>query len=1184
MNFKIDLVEDDSHMCIKCRVTIVGLNNYIEHRKTNCVAPCPEEILPSTSTTTVNDIVLPIINKPIPTTAVNTFRHDYDSFPSYRSTDNDDKTGKGIFDSYMHTYEMEADEFFSSLRLKSVQSSNLIRGDSTLNTSAKTRLQSPIMHQISTGSAICNWIHAEHNSQRSTDNNEPIYEPMSFVSSLSVIGGDEAVIAMHENDDSVEFGMEKEQEDDEEEEYICNESEEEDEDDEDFIPDSSIHNKHKPLRAFRSPPAVPPTHTGGKWRPGQRPALAELTRINSPSWDESNFDFECSENKTAITVDAEKWTNSITKLANDKLKAAPVVPKQYWCNPCCKKLKTSATYNNHLRTQFHIKRADADKPLEKAEIDCLSPQVLSDIFSTISVNEENLQTEQEKKKIKQIKKGKKLNRGKMFEKCICCKRFVPRKHIGQHFVSHYHYKHMIRDPAKSIPQLFQKMHAIVHNSPFQCRPCRFYVNTEEQFMRHWNSAAHLDATEGPGKFLCSHCQFECEDNNQMRRHLVSLEHKELVKSVARSMPICISKKIDIKCNKCHSSFRYNAELRAHIQVCHPFTELSGTASDAYQSRFKCAHCDEWLRSKIALQRHTKSRHSIRKYYCYRCNLCFQTSQEAIRHRKKLTHRLKAKNLVGTMKRNRVAMNNSKECRECDHVAATEAEALLHVLAHKNNYVKNSSKTIRQKKKANIKLDVTSKNLNTCKDCKKIFENRYALKIHRDNEHPLLKHLCGSCGKSFALPQALGRHIRKCKPICIPSEFSTTITVSCIDVVPTLSDTVKTANLLLVQNNSTHTNDLTETIIMQKSLLPTETSRIVVYEQKIDSTPNTHTDFNETAVVPILNNYINPIPLNEGAKHFCHICGLGLPYKAELLFHLVHHKYGQIKRNDLIPCEMCSKKFRKDSLRCHLRQHTNEKIFKCQMCNVRFSRRHNLKTHLMTVHKLSKDDSAKISVNVLTVEEVDMCNNAIEMVNNTNSNFLNTIHEETIIDAHSNNQNVNKICDDLKCNFQSCTYEAPDQQLLTAHCKRHTDGSFICHFQDCKYSSQIYQHFQRHSKTHKEVKKQFACKKCAFKGQSKALLKRHELTHSSKKFYKCPHCSYHCTTLDYLRNHVLKTKAHPGLCLYICKSCESSKQNGSADEIFKTNSFTEYQTHCKRVHDLSIKNYKVFLKTRAKKVK
>lgn len=71
-------------------------------------------------------------------------------------------------------------------------------------------------------------------------------------------------------------------------------------------------------------------------------------------------------------------------------------------------------------------------------------------------------------------------------------------------------------------------------------------------------------------------------------------------------------------------------------------------------------------------------------------------------------------------------------------------------------------------------------------------------------------------------------------------------------------------------------------------------------------------------------------------------------QAEYLFHEILHKYDPSKTTKL-PCSICGKIFRKPSLRCHLRQHTNERNFKCDICAATFARRSNLNYHVSKVH-------------------------------------------------------------------------------------------------------------------------------------------------------------------------------------------------------------------------------------------
>lgn len=87
-------------------------------------------------------------------------------------------------------------------------------------------------------------------------------------------------------------------------------------------------------------------------------------------------------------------------------------------------------------------------------------------------------------------------------------------------------------------------------------------------------------------------------------------------------------------------------------------------------------------------------------------------------------------------------------------------------------------------------------------------------------------------------------------------------------------------------------------------------------------------------------------------------------QAEFLYHEILHS-SKMDSTALeaakITCPLCKKQFSKASLRCHLRQHTDERIFPCELCPMSFTRKANLKNHVANVHtrkqQVNDDDSA-----------------------------------------------------------------------------------------------------------------------------------------------------------------------------------------------------------------------------------
>ncbi|XP_036321513.1 zinc finger protein 546 [Rhagoletis pomonella] len=1080
----IDPDLDDTHLCIKCSTTIVGLEAYIEHRKTRCT-----KLSSAAVRTNKRGHVSP---HAVPTEIISTPRahldHTYDAFAfteppeSYaKEATHGGKTSKSLADAYELPYELGADVFFSSLQLQSVQAA----GPST---SGKQGMGAA--HSQPSTSLQQRHDKTEHADPIGPQPDEP------WMSEAHASGSNAQQQKSYDDFKPMAFEQESPEASEEEEEDVDAEMEE---DEEDYDPIAAAHatgGKWKPPAMPHSPPVVPETHTGGKWRPENRPTLhvahTQLARI-SPNWDEHAYELENAEAHEGQHPPAEhtkgKWIPG-TKMQRleykeEVVELAKSANQEYWCNICCRRLKSKTNYENHLKTGYHKKRAEPERQLEKATLDDIQRGDLSKSF-TLALEEPQPSTSGGV--------NKKRKRRANLIRCQLCKHSMLRHLVGKHLISHFHYRRMQMNPAKSLPMILQNIHSVVLQSPFQCRPCRFYTNTEEMFLQHWSSPEHLDASEGLGKFWCSYCHFECEDNNQMRRHLLSAEHKEVILAINRSVPICISKKLSIDCTRCRQSFRYNVELRRHMLLCHPDKQLCGTASDTYQSRYKCGLCAEYLHSKVALQRHEKNRHSISKYFCSICKLEFNTPCKARRHRKTAEHRASAAaaETSADKRRKRETTKCVKSCDKCNFVASSVVEAMLHELSHpkaeptrstviikatsSNDRASASTDTSKPTERVQKSLANEKQVPVKCKDCDELCASKEALKTHRDTSHPLLCHICLSCGESFALAQALGRHTRHCQPKASTSK------------------------------------------------------------EALQSTGDKQ--------------------VQSSSRWSCEDCDFSAPYESELIFHRLHHTYGPMSKNQIIACPICSKEFRKHSLRCHLRQHTNEKIFVCELCDLKFSRRHNLKDHMKSIHGVPPVGVTKDQQTTSTTEEstkpkkrkTDGGNFACDTCSKTfASEYMLKKHTASHIALPSATR-------ESVCTNEGCRYVAANPTLLRIHAASHAKEQLKCKESSCNYQGKSVLHLKRHAATHLAPTKWFACDKCEFKARIKGHIKRHMRTHTGEKPFACPHCSFRCSTFDNLRKHVLKTGKHPGKFIYECERC-----------IFKTNSYQEFQKHIGEKH-------------------
>ncbi|KAF3426832.1 hypothetical protein E2986_03564 [Frieseomelitta varia] len=198
-----------------------------------------------------------------------------------------------------------------------------------------------------------------------------------------------------------------------------------------------------------------------------------------------------------------------------------------------------------------------------------------------------------------------------------------------------------------------------------------------------------------GSYRCTPCDFWCEDNETMDSHLLERSHRDVVSMMNGSVPIMIGRQRALPCGSCDRRFRYNLQLRLHVKE--TGHEESLTATDEYQQRIKCNLCPQIVRSLVALQRHQLSAHVAKgiakkyegtnagqqpsrsapaPYFCSFCSMNFATAQDAVLHRRTSSH----KEMVKARKSNdSSAMSTRRECPHCKQKQANLSEHKKHLL-------------------------------------------------------------------------------------------------------------------------------------------------------------------------------------------------------------------------------------------------------------------------------------------------------------------------------------------------------------------------------------------------------------------------------------------------------------------------------------------------------------------------
>ncbi|CAG5050941.1 unnamed protein product [Parnassius apollo] len=658
--------EDDNHLCIKCNATIVGLDNYIKHRKERCGKNKSE-----------TKTVLPI-------------------------------------DSIEPTYSLGADVFFQSLELQSsVKKTSLSRltpptpiskaalDRKTTLTVASTSRELPRISPIETNLRGVDWIGGHSIRIGSNEDNQT-----KLINAVASISGN---VKKDLTSSSYNIGTFNDFRGDDDSDD-CEESEDDEEE------ESGHGSKWKP----------PPHYTGGKWRPASPEHEEWDIREEQEHMEGKWKSLIISEgNEREEDYDAPppgytkgKWVPGAPEKA--QIMQTTIQSKgsvQYWCGPCNRRLGSRAIYDKHLMSNLHMRKVLPEHELEfSGHLEPLrnvnekrTTRPSRFLNSSIYLQPQRKKQKTADTKLSVLPVKTKRKRRPRFLHCSVCKSRVRCHLMGKHLISHYHFRKATDTQSPTYQQLIlDNIDVIVHQSPFQCSPCRFYTNWSSTFMQHWFSDEHKSKTDSmEGRYWCSFCKFECESPDEMVNHISGPEHSEVVAVINRSMPIILRKKTILKCDTCSKEFRYNIEIKQHCrrtghEICH-------TATDAYQELHKCQHCKEKFKSSLTLAAHLKSKHKQRAYFCLVCSKTFNSSSEAKQHRQTSEHRVRRKEIL-IEKGLRVPVKDlSKKCPYCID---------------------------------NVRL-----------------KNIIELKDHIRRVHPNIKKKCSKCGMSFILSQEVTRHIR-----------------------------------------------------------------------------------------------------------------------------------------------------------------------------------------------------------------------------------------------------------------------------------------------------------------------------------------------------------------------------------------------------------------------------------------
>ncbi|XP_035016327.1 zinc finger protein 64 [Hippoglossus stenolepis] len=197
---------------------------------------------------------------------------------------------------------------------------------------------------------------------------------------------------------------------------------------------------------------------------------------------------------------------------------------------------------------------------------------------------------------------------------------------------------------------------------------------------------------------------------------------------------------------------------------------------------------------------------------------------------------------------------------------------------------------------------------------------------------------------------------------------------------------------------------------------------------------------------------------------------------------------------------------------HLKTHTGEKPFECELCHKRFSRRDKLNMH-SRLH---------------TGEKPHKCKHC----------------PYAAADSSSLKKHLRIHYDERPFKCQICPYASRNSSQLTVHLRSHTgDAPFQCQLCDAKFK--INSDLKRHVRIH-SGEKPYKCEFCDYRCAMKGNLKSHiQIKHGTENSFHCEHCDFKCANKTALRQH---TREHQPLQPMQCAKCTYSCSSKGALKV------------------------------------
>ncbi|XP_067634180.1 transcription factor grauzone isoform X2 [Eurosta solidaginis] len=234
----------------------------------------------------------------------------------------------------------------------------------------------------------------------------------------------------------------------------------------------------------------------------------------------------------------------------------------------------------------------------------------------------------------------------------------------------------------------------------------------------------------------------------------------------------------------------------------------------------------------------------------------------------------------------------------------------------------------------------------CKECQKVFADRYTLKSHTISAHAPdgeLQFSCDQCPKKFPRKHLLEQHVGS----HVPMEERTFICDQCPN------SRFGSNYLLKIHISMRHRRAANVCHVCAKEIRDKASFEKHVRLHFEDSGPRVK------CPKPNCDRWLKDEENlrqhlrrhnDEGLVFACKECGRNCKNRRALHSHILY-----VHSNEVFTCEDCNKTFKKAiSLREHMAQHTGESLYKCPFCTRTFNSNANMHSHKKKMHPVEWD--------------------------------------------------------------------------------------------------------------------------------------------------------------------------------------------------------------------------------------